>query len=113
MKIGIFWFYKDEVLGVSHAFDINNSDSLGMIDSPYEHISYWKRLQAEILELKYIEYEDIPRGRAIFDITKKRLIIYLDKKLLTENRVLKICDFFDAEEGLNVMLRLDPHYRTK
>ena len=61
MKIGIFWFYKNQVLGISHEFDLNNSDSLGMIDSIYNHVSYWDELQNEFSELREIEYEDILR----------------------------------------------------
>lgn len=112
MKIGIFWFYKNQVLGISHEFDLNNSDSLGMIDSIYNHVSYWDELQNEFSELRQIEYEDIPRGRVIFDKNKNKLIIYLDKKLLIKSKVSKICDFFDAEYDVNAILRLDSHYKT-
>lgn len=110
MKIGIFWFYKNQVLGISHEFDINSSDSLGMIDSAYNHVSYWDELRNKFSELREIEYDDVPRGRVIFD--KNKLIIYLDKKLLIKGKVSKICDFFDAEYDVNTVLRLDPHYRT-
>lgn len=113
MKIGIFWFYKNQVFGVSHQFDINSSDSLGMIDSPYNHVSYWNELRDKFSELRNIEYDEVPRGRVIFDKNKNILIIYLDKKLLIKSKVSKICDFFDAEYNANAILRLDPHYRTK
>ncbi|MHA3053676.1 hypothetical protein [Acinetobacter sp. ANC 4640] len=112
MKIGIFWFYKNQIFGVSHEFDINSSDSLGMIDSPYNHVSYWNKLRNKLPELRNIEYEDVPRGRVIFDKNKNKLIIYLDKKLLVKSKVSEICNFFDAEYGINAILRLDPHYRT-
>lgn len=112
MKIGIFWFYKNQVFGVSHQFDINSSDSLGMIDSPYNHVSYWNELRDKFSELRDIEYDEVPRGRVIFDKNKNILIIYLDKKLLIKSKVSKICDFFDAEYDVNTVLRLDPHYRT-
>jgi len=112
LKIGIFWFYKNQVFGVSHQFDINSSDSLGMIDSPYNHVSYWNELRDKFSELRDIEYDELPRGRVIFDKNKNILIIYLDKKLLIKSKVSKICDFFDAEYDVNTVLRLDPHYRT-
>ncbi|MFG4194744.1 hypothetical protein ACF0CA_17945 [Acinetobacter baumannii] len=65
MKIGIFWFYKNQVLGISHEFDINSSDSLGMIDSAYNHVSYWDELRNKFSELREIEYDDVPRGRVM------------------------------------------------
>ena len=106
MKIGIFWFYKNQVLGISHEFDLNNSDSLGMIDSIYNHVSYWDELQNEFSELREIEYEDIPRGRVIFDKNKNKLIIYLDKKLLIKSKVSKICDFLVVFKKLYHFLKL-------
>ena len=87
-------------------------DSLGMIDSPYNHVSYWKFLQNQTPQLKFIEYEEVPRGRAIFDSKKNMLIIYLDKKLLVKHKVLKICEFFEVTYQVNTILRLDPHYKT-
>lgn len=112
MKIGIFWFYKNEVMGFAHAFDSSQADSLGMIDSSYTHVAYWQTLQGKLPQLKHIEYEDIPRGRAIFDMKKNKLIIYLDEKLLVKHKVLKICHFFDSEYQINTILCLDPHYKT-
>lgn len=67
MKIGIFWYWKDEVLGVAHDFALSDIDSIGLADSNYAHIEYWKVLQSRMNDLKYIEYEEIPRGRAIFN----------------------------------------------
>jgi len=111
LKIGIFWFYNNKVIGVSHKFSFTDSDSLGMIDSPYDHISYWNKLRKEYPELQEIEYDEIPRGRIIFDINKQKSIIYLDKKLLKKECMYKICDFFNSENE-SIILRLDSHYRT-
>ena len=32
MKIGIFWYWKDEVLGVAHDFALSDIDSIGLAD---------------------------------------------------------------------------------
>lgn len=111
MKIGIFWFYNQKVIGVAHEFNISEADSIGLVDSTFVHVEYWKILQHELPELCCLEYEDVPRGRAIFDCGKGKLIIYLDQKLLFKSKVEKIYSFFDVPDEL-VILRKDPHYKT-
>jgi len=111
LKIGIFWFYKNEVIGIAHELKISEADSLGMIDSHYEHISYWNKLRCKYSELREIEYEEIPRGRVVFNKNKNKLIIYLDKKLLKKEIVYKIYEFFNSDKYLSILMS-DPHYRT-
>ena len=71
MKIGIFWFYSDKIIGIAHEFNSNEKDSIGLIDSKYTHVEYWERIKADIPELRYMEYDEVQRGRVIFDINKK------------------------------------------
>lgn len=110
MKIGIFWFYKNTVLGIAHDFDASQSDSLGLIDSEYTHVDYWKYIKAQTPKLQYTEYEEIPRGRVIFDTKNDRAIVYLDKTLLTRSAVDEIFKFFSLSEN-RAVLRTDPHYK--
>ncbi|SSS87135.1 Uncharacterised protein [Acinetobacter baumannii] len=112
MKIGIFWYWKDEVLGVAHDFALSDIDSIGLADSNYAHIEYWKVLQSRMNDLKYIEYEEIPRGRAIFNSKLNKLVSYLDKSLLIRSKVEKISQFYEANFE-QIIIRSDPHYRTK
>ena len=67
MKIGIFWYWNNEVLGVAHDFSASDIDSIGLADSNYAHIEYWEIIQSSNKDLKYMEYEEVPRGRAIFN----------------------------------------------
>lgn len=112
MKIGIFWFHEDNVIGISHEFKKIHPDSIGMIDSPFEHFYYWKKLQQDLPKLRDIEYDEIPRGKAIYDSNRRKLVIYLDKKLLITYREVKICNFFNAIYKRETIFRLHPHYRT-
>ena len=73
MKIGIFWFYSDRIIGIAHEFNSNEKDSIGLIDSKYTHVEYWERIKADIPELRYMEYDEVQRGRVIFDINKNKL----------------------------------------
>ncbi len=40
MKIGIFWYFKTQMIGISHHFNQSDQDSLGLIDSTYTHVEY-------------------------------------------------------------------------
>jgi hypothetical protein len=75
LKIGIFWYDQDRVIGIAHHFDQNDADSLGLIDSDYNHVQYWEKLRVENSHLQYIEYEEIPRGRVIFNTKKAQPMI--------------------------------------
>lgn len=110
MNIGIFWFYKDEVIGIAHEFSLHEADSIGLIDSQYAHMDYWEKLKLQIPGLEHTEYEQLPRGRVIFNTHKGKAIIYLDKTLLQRSKVNQILNFFNLNVE-NVILRTDPHYK--
>ena len=109
LSIGIFWFYDNKVIGVAHDFSLKEADSIGLIDSKYTHVYYWEILRLQLPELKDKEYEQLPRGRVIFDTNKKKAIIYLDKTLLKKRKVNEVLNFFDLDFTCAV-LRTDPHY---
>ena len=109
MKIGIFWYWNNQVIGIAHSFNIT-ADSIGLIDSPYTHIEYWITLQEKYSELQNYEYEQIPRGRVIFDTNKEKSIIYLDKTLLYKSKINKVYDFFNLNPEQSV-LKKDSHYQ--
>lgn len=111
MKIGIFWHWNNKVIGIAHVFNLGDADSIGLIDSPYTHIEYWKNMQSVYPELRHYEYEQIPRGRVIFDANKEKAIVYMDKKLFNKVIATKIYDFFDIDSE-SAIPRKDPHYRT-
>lgn len=48
-------------------------DSVGMIDSDFEHVRDWGKLN-----VSDVDYEYFPRGRVIFDTNIKKHIVYLE-----------------------------------
>ena len=110
MKIGIFWYWNNQVIGIAHSFNITKADSIGLIDSPYTHVEYWVTLQEKYSELQNYEYEQIPRGRVIFDTNKEKSIIYLDKTLLYKSKINRVYDFFNLNPEQSV-LKKDSHYQ--
>lgn len=45
MKIGIFWYFENKIIGIVHDLNQSDQDSLGLIDSPYTHVEYWEILK--------------------------------------------------------------------
>ena len=107
---GIFWFYDNKVIGIAHDFSLKEADSIGLIDSKYTHVDYWEMLRRQLPELKDREYEQLPRGRVIFDTNKNKAIIYIDETLLKRRKVNEILNFFDLD-FTSVVLRTDSHYK--
>lgn len=110
LSIGIFWFCDNKVIGIAHDFSLKEADSIGLIDSKYTHVDYWEILRRQLPELKDIEYEQLPRGRVIFDTNKNKAIIYIDETLLKRRKVNEILNFFDLD-FTSVVLRTDSHYK--
>lgn len=111
MKIGIFWYDKNQVIGIAHDFDLFDVDSLGLIDSSYTHVEYWEILKYPFDHLKYLEYEQVPRGRVIFNTQINQTIVYMDAKLFKKSIAQKVARFFDLDFE-QVKWKKDPHYYT-
>jgi hypothetical protein len=111
MKIGIFWYYQNQIIGIAHEFQKSDQDSLGLIDSPYTHVEYWETLRDVIPEFRNIEYEEIPRGRVIYNAKTSKSYVYMDAKLLKNNIARKVADFFELNFEC-VIWKKDPHYKT-
>lgn len=113
MKIGIFWFYKNTVLGIAEDISQGCKGYNGLIDSNFDHVNVWETLEIKIQfpELKSMEYEQIPRGRLLYSTKQNKHIIYMDKTLFEPNVKQKIAEFFDFNSKLSVWKK-DPHYNT-
>lgn len=111
MKVGIFWHYQNQVIGIAHDFNLSQQDSIGLIDSAYVHVKYWKALQNQIAALRHIEYEEIPRGRVIYNSLSNKTIVYMDAKLFKKNIAQQIATFFELHFD-DIIWKKDPHYKT-
>lgn len=111
MKVGIFWYFKNKIIGIAQNFNQSDQDSLGLIDSSFTHVEYWETLRDAIPELRNIEYEKIPRGRIIYNVKTSKYYAYMDAKLLKTNIAKKVADFFELNFEC-VIWQKDPHYKT-
>ena len=113
MKIGIFWFYKNTVLGIAEDICQGFKGYNGLIDSNFDHVNIWETLElkTQFPELSNMEYEQIPRGRILYSSKQNKHIIYMDKTLFELEMKQKIAEFFNI--NLNqASWKKDPHYNT-
>ena len=109
--IGLFWIINGNIDGYREP--LKNGEKYGNTIQPrYDHFNYFEKIQEKYKKLKNLEYDDIPRGRVIFDTRKNKFVILSSKKVLNDkNLVKKVCEFFNLSKD-NVKLRWDEHYET-
>ena|SRR6056297_401410 len=114
-KIGIFWIYKQKVIG--HASPVSEGEESypGLLDSPKNHSYVWdedRTLLTDFPELRGLEYYSIPRGRVIWNKNDQHVIVYMDSTLFNVESKELITSYFNLED-CKVMWKTDPHYTTK
>jgi hypothetical protein len=113
-RIGIFWVYKTEVLGVTAPLT-EGIDNGVMVDGFAAHVDEWPRIRARYRgrfpELVSFDYLEIPRGRVLFDKQRDLFRCYMDSRLhKPEIRSALLQEFGLA--GARVQFESDPHYTT-
>ena len=114
-KIGIFWVYKNQVIGKARDLGEGQETVPGIIDSPDSHIDLWEFDASFVVpfpELKGSEYQDIPRGRVLYATKASKAIVYMDKVLHTQATRNLVADFFQLKNG-EIIWKIDDHYTTQ
>lgn len=104
--------HEGTVIGKARALS-EGTECDGWIDSPDQHVTFWD-LEPAFRELRQsgIEYQDVPRGRTVWNQKANSPVIYMDKKLLrSETTKKKVAAFFGLDASL-VQWKSDPHYTT-
>lgn len=114
-KIGIFWIYKDTVIGKTVDLVEGDQPIPGVIDSPDTHVYVWEsdpEFRLPFSELREFEYQSIPRGRVIYFKNKSVFKIYMDKVLFSKANKKNILEFFNLTTS-KVIWETDSHYSTE
>ncbi len=114
IKIGIFWVYKDTVIGKAIKLEEGQKNTLGIIDSHDNHIDFWEdnpNFLNPFPELRGSEYHIVPRGRVLYSKEEKKVIVYMDKVLFNEKIKRVIVEFF-LLENVEILWKTDFHYTT-
>jgi len=106
--IGIFWIINGKVDGFKEPIE-NGEDYGNTVQPSCDHFTYWGEFVLRYPKLKLMEYDEIPRGRVVYDKRKSCFVILSSKEILKNRKLIRsICQFYGL--GKNVELRWDEHY---
>jgi hypothetical protein len=86
----------------------------GIIDSPFNHVETWdldRSFRKPFPELRGMQYQDVPRGRVLFDSKQQQHIIYLGRDLMNARSKELIAEFFGFDPE-SAAWKIDVHYTT-
>jgi len=113
-RIGIFWCHRGAILARSCEV-AEGFESGRFIDSPFDHVSSWERVQraerSRFPELGIREYQEVPRGRVLYDPRRARFVCYLDQSIDSPETRAALRQAF-ALYGHPVFFPHDDHYTT-
>jgi hypothetical protein len=120
-SVGIFWLVETAV-GATHwlaaGCSLEAAEPFGDFLTLKGHFDVWERLrQTKDLDVplrelvRSFEYEDWPRGRIVYDHSKKHFTVYSDKKLLKGETIARIRGRFALLAELT-SAKNDFHYQS-
>ncbi len=108
--IGLFWIYKSQIyLKLIEKDKVKVIDNF--IDSDFAHYQVWNEVSLQNKDFYLYEYEDVPRGRVIYDIKKVQYIVYSNNDIINsiEDKLL-IVNAFNLQQS-EVVFKYDEHYK--
>ncbi len=119
-RIGIYWVHGGRVVGLSCPLDQAEAGVPGLLDSPFTHVDAWSDVKAQNLLPPHLEYDELPRGRVMYQRDRNKWVVYGDGALMgcssrqgmtpAGSAVRQaIADFFGFDQG-SAIWRHDPHY---
>jgi len=112
--VGIFWLYRGEILARICSVD-DGLDDEQFVNSPFDHVNTWPAIQqrerTRLPELSALEYQEVPRGRILYDKRRSAFLCYLDRATDSPATRAVITAAF-ALAGQQMSIRYDDHYTT-
>jgi len=107
--IGIFWIYNNNIF--SKKIELNKGIEYGnFLTDDFSHYEVWEEIKNTNKQLFYFEYEEIPRGRVVYDLINENFVIYANSNILRDKELISLIfkDFKLNNE--KVTLKNDYHY---
>lgn len=119
-RIGIYWVHDGRVVGVSCPLDQAEPGIPGLLDSSFTHVDAWSSVKAQNRLPPHLEYDELPRGRVMYQRDRNKWVVYGDGTLLGcssrqgltragSSARQAIADFFGVDPS-HAIWRHDPHY---
>ena len=108
-KIGLFFVINNSIYHLSIPLSLGISDGK-FINHPKSHFEFFHELTHSN---RYLDYGRYKRGRVIYDISKDRYLVYVDKRLKDNIKMIdKIKSIYNLSEKETILIKTDEHYRT-
>ncbi len=119
--VGIFWVFKGHLLALPVALD-QAERCERRIDSPHAHAEEWPRVverhRSVLRLLSVLDYDEVPRGRVLFDTRTRIFTAYLETSLFDDPAAGTPVESVRAAlleqfrlGGERLRYATDPHYR--
>jgi hypothetical protein len=107
--VGIFWLIDGKL--IIDTTPVSKAEAYSTaLNHPTSHIDYWTRLQRTGAVLPEVEYEELPRGRVVYDGREQRLKLYADACILRKKELVKkLLRLLHLPD--DTPLSTDPHYK--
>ncbi|MCC2605511.1 hypothetical protein [Planctobacterium marinum] len=111
--VGIFWCYRQHIIAETTPRLAVATDSLGIVDSYFQHIDSWEHKHLylpDFPELYGSEYQELPRGRVLYNARRQHFIVYADRSVMVSTIKKRIAARFSFPVAA-CLWQTDPHYR--
>lgn len=110
-RVGIFWLLGDGRLLVDST-PLAEAEPYGeCLTHPRSHVDQWEELQRQGIAPRDVEYEEMPRGRVVYDARQKRFTIYGDRCILRGKAIARKVMLAMRLAESQTETSSDPHYR--
>lgn len=110
-QTGIYWVIDGDVVEISQ--DAHEQTwQAGFKDSPYDHITYWPKIQSAYPNLKHLDYDEVPRGRVIAVEPDTYRVFIPTEEAGNTSLINKIIRTFQLPRNKVQIIDDDPHYVT-
>ncbi len=109
LKVGIFWLYDNALL--IDAVPISQAEPYGDNLTYGSHYDYWTARQESGSLPKDVEYDEIPRGRIVYQPKHEHFTLYADKCILKRQDVVQAIMARLNLPAAQTSLSEDLHYR--
>ncbi len=107
--IGVFWIFENKVFFKTQRLEDIKSIN-GFKDSDLSHYQVWNTVKSQHPRFYLYEYEEIPRGRVVYDIEENRFIIYCNENTLQDKISKKLILKKYKILNRNSTFKEDEHY---
>jgi hypothetical protein len=108
--VGIFWLFQRRL--VIDCAALCSAESYGdCATHPRGHFPYWTMLQKSGQVPMDVDYEELPRGRVVFDKHRDRFVLLADPCILNRSELVKRIISRLRLPLENTDIDRDPHYR--